>query len=303
MYYLDGDRIMAERTGDTVKYYYYDGTGIAAVREGSNFYYVEKNLFGDVVRVYDSAGTMVASYSYDAWGYPLETSGSKADLVPFRYRGYYYDEETGLYYLNSRYYDPEIRRFVNADNVEILAELSQNLGELNLYAYCNNNPVMHSDPSGEFAITGTFIAVFFLFCMVFLMAMAYNTGSFSYGGFEGGGQPGVYYEEFDIIKFLFGDLGEILYSKSKGRGKDSELAKKYPNTEEGRKSLEDAIKKTPKKGGERNKLIRHAKILEIRNTKKRRQKPVKRRGDIGWLFLPEIIRRVMNNGDRIHDYY
>ena len=178
VYYLDGSRIMAEKTGDAIKYYYYDGTGIAAVREGNNFYYVEKNLFGDVVRVYDSAGTVVASYSYDAWGYPLETSGSKADLVPFRYRGYYYDAESGFYYLNSRYDDPEIRRFVNSDNVEILAELSQNLGELNLYSYCNNNPVMYSDPSGE----GIFLLIAILVAGAIIGGtvggvIAYNNGA------------------------------------------------------------------------------------------------------------------------------
>ena len=78
---------------------------------------------------------------------------------PFRYRGYYYDRETGFYYLQSRYYDPEICRFISADNLELVPTLSQTAGQLNLYAYCNNNPVMYSDPSGEFALTAFAISM------------------------------------------------------------------------------------------------------------------------------------------------
>ena len=71
-----------------------------------------------------------------------------ADKVHFRYRGYYYDEETGFYYLQSRYYAPSICRFISADQYELLPELSDSLGKLNLYAYCANNPIMYTDPGG-----------------------------------------------------------------------------------------------------------------------------------------------------------
>lgn len=80
------------------------------------------------------------------------TSGGSSGIGaenPFRYRGYYYDNETGFYYLQSRYYDPEICRFISADNLEIIPTLSQSAGQLNLYAYCNNNPLMYTDESGE----------------------------------------------------------------------------------------------------------------------------------------------------------
>ena len=71
---------------------------------------------------------------------------------PFRYRGYYYDTETGFYYLQTRYYAPEICRFINADDYELIATLSEVPGQLNLYAYCNNNPIMFSDETGHFPI-------------------------------------------------------------------------------------------------------------------------------------------------------
>ncbi len=83
-----------------------------------------------------------------------------ADINPFRYRGYYYDTETGFYYLQTRYYDPEIRRFINADNYELLPILSQTIGQLNLYAYANNNPIMFTDETGE-SITLAAVLTFF----------------------------------------------------------------------------------------------------------------------------------------------
>ena len=93
---------------------------------------------------------------------------------PFRYRGYYYDVETGFYYLQSRYYDPEIRRFINADNLELLPELARVPGQLNLYAYCNNNPIMYTDPNGE--------GIFTLIAMLvgFTIAGAVTGGVVSY---------------------------------------------------------------------------------------------------------------------------
>lgn len=119
------------------------------VQETENTYLFRKNVWGDVTEIYDTKGEIVGSYRYDAWGNIISQSGSMAGSNPFRYRGYYYDTETGFYYLQNRYYDPEIRRFINADKLELTPELSQVVGQLNLYAYCNNNPVMNTDPNGE----------------------------------------------------------------------------------------------------------------------------------------------------------
>ena len=94
---------------------------------------------------------------FDSWGKVVNITGSLAGTVgeinPFRYRGYYYDTETKLYYLNSRYYDPETGRFINADNIDILEEDQYNILEHNLYTYCLNNPVNMFDPDGEIAIS------------------------------------------------------------------------------------------------------------------------------------------------------
>ena len=107
-------------------------------------YYFQRNLFGDVIGIYNTNGVKVGSYAYDAWGnctITLDTNGI-ATRNPIRYRGYYYDTESGLYYLNARYYNPEWRRFISPDSTEYLDPESVN--GLNLYAYTNNNPISFS---------------------------------------------------------------------------------------------------------------------------------------------------------------
>ena len=122
---------------------------------GTSFqtYYYVLNLQGDVVKLihyipgfeYES----VATYEYDAWGNIVSSSGRLAEINPLRYRGYYYDNETGFYYLQSRYYDPANRRFINAD---VYASTGQGFVGTNMFAYCVNNPVFLTDKDGNFAI-------------------------------------------------------------------------------------------------------------------------------------------------------
>lgn len=151
-YTLDGSRILKESGARTI-IYYYGVSGVIGFRYGSVDYYYRKNIQGDVIAIHDSNGTLVASYAYDAWGKCTilvgnDSTDSIANINPFRYRSYYYDTETGLYYLETRYYDPEIGRFISADSIEYLDP--ETIGGLNLFAYCNNNPVMYSDPTGHF---------------------------------------------------------------------------------------------------------------------------------------------------------
>ena len=117
-------------------------------------YWYQKNMQGDVVRILNASGAEVVSYAYDAWGKVLSVSGSLSSTVgaanPFRYRGYYYDTETGWYYLNSRYYDPNVGRFLSPDNANLLLASPRALTDKNLYAYCDNNPVMRTDDNGDF---------------------------------------------------------------------------------------------------------------------------------------------------------
>ena len=131
-------------------HFFYDAQNRPAVvvYNGVPYAYV-KSLQGDVIAILDAAGNVVVSYVYDAWGAPIGKSGELAETLgkvqPFRYRGYVFDEETGLYYLRSRYYNPGWGRFVNAD-----ALITDNTGLLcqNLFAYCCNEPVRLEDSEG-----------------------------------------------------------------------------------------------------------------------------------------------------------
>ena len=109
-------------------------------------YYYITNLQGDVMYLVDSSGNEVAAYDYDPYGKIISATGDLAEINPLRYRGYYYDSETGFYYLQSRYYGPEICRFINGDKYSVTA--TGFLG-YNMFAYCNNNPIIAIDKDGE----------------------------------------------------------------------------------------------------------------------------------------------------------
>ncbi len=98
------------------------------------------------MRIEDPDGNVLASYSYDAWGKAYKSSGSMRNINPLRFRGYYYDTETGFYYLQSRYYDPVVSRFINADSY---ASTGQGFLGYNMFAYCGNNPVSRVDADGN----------------------------------------------------------------------------------------------------------------------------------------------------------
>ena len=162
VYTVDGSKILSEQrtdeeTGNVIRtiYYVYDANGqpVGMKYNGVQYWY-QKNMQGDVVRILNASGAEVVSYAYDAWGKVLSVSGSLSSTVgaanPFRYRGYYYDTETGWYYLNSRYYDPNVGRFLSPDNANLLLASPRALTDKNLYAYCDNNPVMRTDDNGDF---------------------------------------------------------------------------------------------------------------------------------------------------------
>ena len=148
-YFVKGSLILAEKRGSTVIHYYYDDSGVAGFEYNGQKYVYRKNLQGDIVAILDECGCTRGTYEYDAWGNIIWQGGSELLTInPFRYRGYYYDEETGLYYLNSRYYDPETGRFISPDSLDYLEPETCN--GLNLYAYCGNNPINYIDPTGCF---------------------------------------------------------------------------------------------------------------------------------------------------------
>ena len=144
-YYADG-LLIRQTWGTNYMDFLYDESGspYSFIYNGTQYYYV-KNLQGDVMRIVDATGAVVANYTYDAWG-KVTNSGNIVGLYnPIRYRGYYYDTETGFYYLQSRYYDPTIKRFINADGY---VNVNGDFIGFNMFAYCVNNPINSSDPTG-----------------------------------------------------------------------------------------------------------------------------------------------------------
>lgn len=147
--------VLSQITDDNIMYFQYDNLGkpFGFVYNNVQYFYAT-NQFGDIISIIDATGNKIADYKYDDWGQIISISTTDneseriANINPLRYRGYYYDTETGYYYLQSRYYDPSICRFINADDIMMAkCHKSENIG-LNLFAYCCNNPIENSDPSG-----------------------------------------------------------------------------------------------------------------------------------------------------------
>ncbi len=167
VYTYDSNGTLLKQTdGEDTLEFIYDNGGLCgfkhitnetneAVETNETHYIYRKNIQGDITAIINEEGNEVARYSYDAWGNHAALDADGNDIIdpkhigllnPFRYRGYYYDDETGLYYLQTRYYDPEIGRFISQDDVSYLDP--EHINGLNLYAYCLNNPVMMTDPDG-----------------------------------------------------------------------------------------------------------------------------------------------------------
>ena len=161
-YYYNGSLLIGMTVGSgsstRILRFSYDSSGSVVAVDYStdngttfNTYYYLRNAQNDIVKLIDSSGSTVVEYCYDSWGKLLSTSGSLASTLgknnPFRYRGYVYDEETGFYYLRSRYYDPEVRRFISAD---VLLSTGQGVLGHNAYAYCLNSPIIRVDLDGDF---------------------------------------------------------------------------------------------------------------------------------------------------------
>lgn len=147
--------------GIDILYLYDDKGKIYGISVNEQIYYFMENIQGDVIGLYDYYGRVCARYTYDPWGNIIdvqeldtvtfgEDNKKIGEVNPFRYRGYYYDTETGFYYLNSRYYDPQVKRFINSD---AYASTGQGFNGTNMFCYCLNNPVNNADYMGNKAIT------------------------------------------------------------------------------------------------------------------------------------------------------
>ncbi|MGY0374140.1 DNRLRE domain-containing protein [Clostridium sp. JNZ J1-5] len=150
-YHLVGDKVTFEDNGtDKIYYTYDDESNLASMNLNGTEYYYVRNAQSDIIGLFDKTGAQVVSYTYDSWGKLISIDGSLKDSVgvknPYRYRGYRYDTETGLYYLQSRYYNQEWGRFINADVV--MGEVGKLLSH-NMLSYCDNNPINREDHDGH----------------------------------------------------------------------------------------------------------------------------------------------------------
>ncbi len=201
VYYLDDGKIVAEERRnkadnalvDTICYHYgAEGiTGFEIVKpDGTSATYVyRKNINGDITHIYTAGGDLIAKYVYDAWGNHTAYAASGYEEIAarnaIRYRGYYYDVSTKLYYLKSRYYDPEVGRFISADAISELD--AEEVNGLNLYRYCANNPVMMNDTEGnapawwEWLVSGVLLVAGTVLCATGV-GSALGAGLISAGG-------------------------------------------------------------------------------------------------------------------------
>ena len=151
--YIDGKLLGLQKGQDKLQFLYDEtGTAYGFIHNGMPYYY-DINLQGEIVGILDRNNNYVVTYIYDVWGALVYVAGdySVGFLNPLRYRGYFYDDETGFYYLQSRYYDPEVGRFINSDRY---VSTGQGVLGYNMFAYCNNNPVLLRDSTGSRPIIG-----------------------------------------------------------------------------------------------------------------------------------------------------
>ncbi len=153
-YYLNDANVIYQTDGTNNLYFYYDSDGsVIGFEYANNTYSYIKNLQGDIIGIADANGALQTEYTYDPWGKVISVAGNETlgNLNPFRYRGYYYDTETNLYYLQSRYYDPQTGRFLNSDDVNYIGTTESEIS-YNPFAYCENNPVNLEDQGGNAAV-------------------------------------------------------------------------------------------------------------------------------------------------------
>lgn len=153
-YFIINNNVIFEYSNDNFIYYIYDSDfNLIGFYYNDNCYYYIKNHQNDIVGIVDKNNNIVASYTYDAYGNIVElvdySNENIAYINPYRYRGYRYDTESNLYYLNTRYYSPVLGRFLSEDDIKVISNEISTYAHINLYSYAQNNPVKYVDPNGD----------------------------------------------------------------------------------------------------------------------------------------------------------
>ena len=172
-YYYDGEKLITEIGPRNRLDFLYDENGIlyGLIKDSSRKYFYIRDFMSNILGLVDDSGNIVVKYKYDAYGNRIsitDTSGCDlGNINPFRYKGYYYDDDVEMYYCKSRFYVPSWHRWLNSDSINYLEP--KNITSLNLFTYCNNNPVMYVDENGKFpglitamligAVIGAFVGV------------------------------------------------------------------------------------------------------------------------------------------------
>ena len=208
-YTLEGTKILHETwTKDGVNYsivpMYDNKDSVCGIQYNDEPYYFQKNLQGDIIAIVDKESNTVVQYSYDAWGVCTITednSGNNiAEVNSYRYRGYYFDVEIGMYYLQSRYYNPEIGKWINEDRC---VSTGQGILGYNMFAYCGNNPIVHLDKKGMRLETD--IDCVFHTVNTFLVILGYDTAAMGAKFLDmWKDSDGVYHAKFDCWQQDYG---------------------------------------------------------------------------------------------------
>lgn len=160
-YYTDDENVIYEVGNNKVIYYLRDENGeLIGFEYNGTLYYYEKDLNDSIIGIYNTEGIEIAKYNYDSWGKTIDILDSNnndissnlnhiANINPYRFKSYYYDVETKLYYLGTRYYNPEWKRFISPDSLDSLDDSQDSISQYNLFVYCQNNPVNNYDSNGQ----------------------------------------------------------------------------------------------------------------------------------------------------------
>lgn len=309
-YYYSGDKLIAEETPSYKLNFLYDENGLlyGFIKDNTTKYFYVRDIYQNILGIIDNTGAIVVKYDCDAWGNHKVLDGNGnvntsdsfiGNINPFRYKGYYYDKESNMYYCKSRYYVPEWCRWLNTDNIGFLDV--EDLDGMNLFAYCCNNPIMFVDEDGDIAISigvAIGIAAFAMLLAILTPEISDDFVSDIASGLNSFGDFIV-----DEVKqaiamtsmpyvLTFVALDNVMMSKKKGNLKDTGSTSEIPSEKELKDAYQDARNRGDQKEAKRIQLLQ--KVLGYRNKQKRNgKKPKGKKGKefILALLIHEIIRR------------